>query len=131
AQVREQVKNFVWPWVFGQWEASSLSFYDFFLPETQLEISDELRRKFDIWEATAELGIIYPLEHVAVVCQKPKAIYKNEYGLHCEGGMALEYEGWGIYSLNGVRVPEYLAVTPSQELDINWYHSQENADVKT
>lgn len=129
--VSSQVSDFILPWIVGQWGAGLFGFYDFFLNETDIGVSDEVRRRFDIWSATSELGLIYPLEHVAVVCQKPKEIYKNEHGLHREGGMAVEYEGWGFYALNGVRVPEYLAMTPSEELDIQFFHDEKNADVRT
>lgn len=45
--------------------------------------------------------------------------------------MAVEYKNWGVYSLNGIRVPEYLAMTPSEDLEIDWFHQQQNADVRT
>jgi hypothetical protein len=68
------------------------------------------------------------------VCQKPTEIHLNENNvLHKDGGPALAYGGLGdfkIYSLNGVTVPEYIAVTPSHELKIEDYHKESNADVK-
>ena len=45
--------------------------------------------------------------------------------------MAIEYpDGWGLYFLNGIKVPEYLVKTPEEELDINFYLKETNADVK-
>jgi hypothetical protein len=115
----------------GSFDALSISFYDFFLSETAVKISDELRDKFNVWKSTTELGIIYPLDNVCVVSRKPKTIRKNNLGLHCENGPALEYEGLSIYALNGVRVPEYLVVTNSHDLSMDWYKEQNNADVRT
>jgi hypothetical protein len=39
-------------------------------------------------------------------------------------------DGWAIWSLHGVRVPEWLAVTPSGQLDPIRIHEIENAEVR-
>ena len=46
--------------------------------------------------------------------------------------MALRYsDGYGLYCLNGIRVPEYLAMTPESSLDIDFFNKEKNADIKT
>ena len=52
--------------------------------------------------------------------------------LHSNGSPAWEYaDGVKGWSLNGVAVPQYLAETPEEDLNIEWYLTQKNADVKT
>jgi hypothetical protein len=146
-EIKERVKNYftvekdievdtpVYPYQDGSFFASVLSFYDYMFNELKIELEPDLRKKYDIWERTSELGMIYPLENVCFVSQKPTVIKLNEEKqLHCDGGPAFEYAGYGdfkIYSLNGVRVSEYLAVTPEEQLDIQKFHDITNADEKT
>jgi hypothetical protein len=122
------------PYQTGSFFASVFSFYDYFLNEVDIEIDPELRKKYFQWQKTCEIGCIYPLEDVTVVCQKPLCVHLNENNVaHKDGSAAIEYDGLGdfkIYSLNGVTVPEWLAVTPAQDIDIEKYNLIENADVK-
>lgn len=122
------------PYQTGSFFASVFSFYDYILEELKIDIDQELYNKYKTWEETCKLGCIYPLDNLTVVCQKPKTIKLNENNvLHCDGGPALEYDGEGdfkIYALNGVSVPEYLAMTPSHKLDLELYNKEKNADVK-
>jgi len=122
------------PWQSGSFFAATFSFYDFMFEEVNVEIAAELYAKYKTWEATSQLGCIYPMEEYTIVCEKPTKIFLNaENRLHRDGGPALTYAGRGelkIYSLNGVRVPEYIAVTPEEKLDLEYYKTIQNADVK-
>ena len=122
------------PWQSGSFFVSTFSFYDFMIRELGVEIEEDILTKYNIWERTSELGCIYPLDNITIVCEKPTEIHMNEANvLHCDGGPALTYSGLGdfkIYSLNGVAVPEFLAVTPAEEIDLEEYNKLENADVK-
>lgn len=122
------------PWQSGSFFSATFSFYDYMLEVVGVEFESELWAKYKTWEATSQLGCIYPLEDVTVVCEKPTKICLNEDNvLHCDGDCALEYAGLGdfkIYALNGVRVPEWLALTPANKLEIEQYNTIENADVK-
>jgi hypothetical protein len=122
------------PWQSGSFFAATFSFYDFMFEEVGVEIDAELYTKYKTWEATSQLGCIYPMEEYTIVSEKPTEIYLNsENRLHRDGGAALTYAGRGdlkVYSLNGVRVPEYVAVTPEEKLDLEYYKTITNADVK-
>ena len=122
------------PWQTGSFYASTFSFYDFMVEEVGVELEAELYAKYKVWEATSQIGCIYPLDGLTVVSQKPITIHLNENNmLHKDGGPAIEYAGMGnlkVYSLNGVHVPEYVAVTPEEQLDLEYYNTIENADVK-
>jgi len=122
------------PWQSGSFFAGTFSFYDFMFEEVGVEVDAELYVKYKTWEATAQLGCIYPMKEYTVVSQKPTEIYLSEQNqLHRDGGAALVYAGRGdlkVYSLNGVRVPQYVAVTPEEKLDLEYYKTIQNADVK-
>lgn len=127
------------PWQSGSFFVSTFSFYDYMFEVLGVKIDEELYRKYKIWEATSEIGCIYPIDDAesglsfTIVSQKPTEIHLNENNvLHRDGGPALTYAGMdkNIYALNGVQVPEYLAVTPAEELDLEYYNTLTNADVK-
>jgi hypothetical protein len=122
------------PYQTGSFFASVFSFYDYMFECVGVELDKDLWVKYKKWEATSEIGMIYPLDNLTVVCEKPTEIHLNEnLVLHRDGGPAVVYAGLGdykIYCLNGVTVPEYLAVTDAEKLDINKYHEEKNADVK-
>lgn len=123
------------PYQTGSFFAHVFSFYDYMLEELQIDTPKDVYVKYKIWEETAKIGCIYPLDELTVVSQKPTEIHTNENNvLHRDGGPALVYAGYGdvnVYSLNGVAVPEYLAVTPEEQLDINLYNKEKNADVRS
>lgn len=110
------------------------SFYDFMFNEVGVEIDAELLKKYKVWERTSAIWGIYPLEGLTVICEKPTVYKTNEEGvIHCDGGPAIVFDGLGdfrIFALNGTRVPEYLAVTPSHQIDLEMYNKETNADVK-
>jgi hypothetical protein len=123
--------EFVYPYLDGSFSASMMSFYDFFIEENLVEVSAELLRKWTAWKNTSDLGLIYPMPNFCVVSQKPTLILRNEHGLHCESGPALEYgPTFQIWSLNGVTVPKELVMTPSGQLDPEFLTTEKNADVK-
>lgn len=125
------------PYQTGSFFASLFSFYDYLVDQfgfEKLGIKPDLGKKYEIWQRTSEIGMIYPLDQVTIVCEKPIAIHLNENNvLHRDGGPALEYAGNGgmkLWYLNGVKVPEYLVTTPSHELTVDQFLSEKNADVR-
>ena len=113
---------------------STFAFYDFMINEVKVPIEKDLLDKYKKWEATSRLFAIYPLDNITIVCRRPKEIHLNENNvLHKDGAAALVFNGEGdfkVYSLNGVTVPEYLAVTPAQDLNVDDYLKENNADIK-
>ena len=124
--------EFVYPYQDGSFFASGFSCYDFFVNEKLVTLPDELLSKFEAARDTSKLGLIWPLDKVCIVCQKPTKISRNEkLQLHNETGKAVEYtDTWGFYALNGVVVPEYLVITPAEELSMDFFKKEENADIK-
>jgi hypothetical protein len=134
-EIEMVLEDYVNPYQDGSFSAQIFAFYDYMLNELKVPLEEDILRKYKIWEATVELGLIFPLDNVCIVTEKPTTIKLNENRvLHCDGGPALQYEGRGdltVYSLNGVKVDEYLAVTRSHELTLEYYNTLQNADVKT
>lgn len=119
----------------GSLYSSVLSFYDFMINEVGIELEEHLVNKYKAWEATTELGLMFPLDDVMIVTQKPTEIHFNEDGeLHAEGKPAIKYAGLGnfdVYSLNGTRVPKWLALAGYADLNVNQFTRIRNAEVRT
>lgn len=134
---RIKLESFSTPYLVGSFDASIWSFYDYCQQVLGVNYKEKTQN-FAIWKATSELGMIFPFDHVCIVSQKPTTIKLNENRVaHCDGGPAIEYAGRGngktnikIFMLNGIRVPEWLAVTPSGNLTVEDYSRLDNADQK-
>lgn len=136
--------SFVMPHLTGSFDVSIFSFYDFFRNQLKVDLGGKdpiYNKRYDIWQSTTELGLIFPLMDVAIVSQKPTTIKLNEENLaHCDGGPAIEYagrangpggkDGLKLFILNNTRVPEWLAVTPSHQIPIERYKEIQNADIQ-
>jgi len=74
----------------------------------------------------------HPFDDVVFISERPIRLTVNETGnLHNETQMAIEYsDGWGMYCLNGISVPKYLVETPDENLSIDFFTKETNADVK-
>jgi hypothetical protein len=130
-QLPEGDRDFIYPFQDGSFFSYMFSYYDFFVAEKLVPVDAELKQKLDAWFATSKLGLIYPLDDVCVVSQKPNQIHVDERGrLHCENGPAIEYPGYKLFSLNGITVPEYLVMTASEDLTMEFFKAEKNADVK-
>ena len=131
--LKMEIETYTTPYLNGSFDANVWSFYDFFKDEVGIDFKDA-SENYAIWHSTHKLGQIYPMPTAVVVSQKPTVIHLNENNVtHCDGGPAIAYDGYGlnkIFILNGTRVPEWLAVTPSSQLTLEQYNELENADHK-
>jgi len=108
ASVGASVGASVWASGYGQHEANWLAFYDFFKEACKLE--QETNRLNGLWKIAKNAGWFLPHENICWISERPIALHRNARGqLHNENGMAIKYpDGWGVYSLNGVRFTEEL-----------------------
>jgi hypothetical protein len=98
-----------------------------------VEFSKEDSQLLDEWfNESKHLHWWFPFTDVCYISERPIRLTVNEAGaLHNEKFKAIEYaDGWGMYYLNGIKVPEYLVVTPSEYLNIDFFLKEKNADVK-
>lgn len=117
------------PYIDGHLNAAYFSFYDYI--NKVLGVEYPCQKKYDWYRTTLKIGHFYPLEEVCIISQKPiKYSFNDDGRVHGDGKPAIEYaDGWSVYCLNGVNVPEYLAMTPVGILDINFFLECKNADV--
>lgn len=100
-------------WCYGQQEAGSLSFYDFFRQTKLLKCVNDLE---GFYEAAEESGWWKPYDNCIIATRKPLRVAVEESGdLHHESEKALEYrDGWGLYRWRGISVPDWVITNPER-----------------
>lgn len=94
-----------------------------FCQKIGIKYAPEDARKLDIWEDLTHGGWVISFEKLSICVERPVEIYwtkapLQDRRLHRDGGAALLYrDGWAVYSLNGVLVPDWLALTPEGQID--------------
>jgi hypothetical protein len=75
---------------------------------------------------------IWPNKDFCMACERPTVTHMNARGqLHKNGAMAISWpDGWGLWMLNGVQVPQWIAETQESQLDPKRVVEIENADVR-
>jgi hypothetical protein len=136
-KLKLQIEQFYTPYLRGSFDASFYSFYDFFRDEVGIKY--EVNAEYEAMRASHILGYIFNIKDVGpqnmcIVCQKPVEINLNENNvIHGDGQPAIRYKGRGnvrVYALNGIVVPEWLAMTKSTDIPLKNYNLIENADQK-
>lgn len=114
---------------YGCHDAAWLGFYNFVLTELKV---DTLKPLTGLLKLSQSCGWWTPLRDVAIFQHRPTELHLNAEGRpHCDGGPAIAYrDGWKLFSLNGVRVDEAIAVTPGDQLDPKMMIKIDNADVR-
>ena len=128
-----EITSFVSPFIDGSFSASLFSFYDYMFNELKVPIEPDILRKYKIWENSTKLGMVFPLDDVCFVSQKPLSIKVNEKNeIHADAnGPAIEYAGHyapNVWALDGTVVPQELAETPHHKMSIEQYNDLKNAD---
>jgi len=133
---------------YGQHDASWLGFYDYFYNVVGLK--EEVEPILPLMEFSKRVGWFLPFKEVIYICERPcvlslksgnDKVYLFENvkpdiaitngQLHCDGGPAIGFrDGKKLYYLNGVRVPEELAMTPHGEIDPSGFVKIQNAEVR-
>lgn len=129
SQVRSQVRSFHWPYLYGNYDAGYFSFYDFM--SEVMKIKYDCKAKYDLYKETTRLGLIYPLDNICIVSEKPSIINIKNGRLHCENGPSVAYkDGLEVYSLNGIKVPKEIVMTPAKEFTKEMILNEQNADIR-
>lgn len=68
----------------------------------------------------------------ALISRRPvSTVLNNRFDLHCDGGPAIAWrDGTRLYYLNGVSVPEAIAITPAKSLDPKLLLKTVNSEVR-
>ena len=119
----------MWASGYGQHDAGWLGFYDYFNNVLKLEKQTEDLK--GLWIIAQNAGWFLPYENICWISERHNICNIKNGKIHCDGGPAVAYpDGFKIWALNGVRVPQYLAETNDGNLDIDFFKKESNADVK-
>ena len=82
-------------------------------------------------ESSREGGFRLMHDEFCMVSDFPKTILKDDRNRpHCDTGPSHEWrDGWKLYHIHGVRVPDYIVDRP-QEITIAKIHAEKNAEVQ-
>lgn len=79
----------------------------------------ECKKLIPTFELSKQCGYIIPYKNYCFITEKPTKINMKNGKLHNETGKSIEWsDGWGLYSLDGITVPEWLIETPKDKLDL-------------
>lgn len=93
-----------------------ISFYNYFDEVLNIKGTEKIRPTVALAQ---DVGWIFPYSTFCVLTEKPTEIHMNPRGqLHNEHGMSIKWsDGYGLYSLNGVTVPDWVITTPRDDVD--------------
>lgn len=141
---RDAFSNFC----YGNHDAGWLSFYDYCYEV--LGLHEEVEPLRPLIEFSKEVGWYLPFDDVIVISERPEfisliaedsVVHKIENSLpedvilngklHCDGGPALRFrDGSCLFYLNGVKVPEEVAVSHSSKIPAKMFAEIKNAEVR-
>jgi len=127
-QVGDQVRAQVRAQAFGSHDSSWLSLYECFGVVCGLQVVDRLSGLIGL---AKHCGWWAPYSTVCFLQDRPAKIHLVDGRLHCDGGPSISYrDGFCVYSLNGVRVPDWLAIQRSGEIDPTRITEIKNAEIR-
>jgi len=132
ANIENSIKEATALACWGQHDIGWISYFSYYR-DAGLLAMDENFSIIDMWlDLAKSAGWCYTFENLVVVCEKPTELHFNASGqLHKDGDMALKYsDGYGLYMLNGVAVPEWLAVQRDTEIDPSEIAKIKNVEVR-
>jgi hypothetical protein len=114
----------------NQWSAWD-SFLSFFRHVAKLDLPQY--EAYQHWESAAIHGgprIMHP--DFCMISDRPsKLVVDAQNRPHCEDGPFCEWsDGSALYALNGARVPEWLVMTPAEEIDPQAFARESNVEVR-
>jgi len=129
ASVRASVGASVWASSYGSHDADFLSFYSFF--RNELKLTTQTDKITGLTELANHCGWILPHENICFASERHCILNRDERGrLHSISDPAIMYpDGWKIYAIHGVRVPEYIVTNPEQ-ITIDKIDSEKNAEIR-
>jgi hypothetical protein len=84
-----------------------------------------------LWGLTRSTGWWWPFRGAVILTPRPSELHMASGRLHRDGGPALAYpDGFALWRLNGVAVPDWLAATPADAIDPRRLPAIPNASVR-
>jgi hypothetical protein len=115
--------------IYGQHDAGWISFYRYFYEVCHL--TKETEKINGLWQLAESAGWVLPHAKLCWVSERHHMLSRNDRGrLHSLSGPAIAYpDGWKIYAVNGVRVPEFIVERP-HEITLKHIQDEQNAEVR-
>ena len=100
--------------VYGSHEAGWLSFYDYF--NRVVNLKKETAPLEGLWMLARSAGWALPHQDICWISERHHILQRDDRGrLHATNGPAVAYpDGWAIYAIHGVRVPEWIITSPAK-----------------
>lgn len=116
----------------GQHEAGWVAYYLFPNLHLGVEYKKEDKKQLELWASVARSCMWWwPFENVCIISERLQEVHIENGVLHRDGGPAiLCRDGWVVYELHNVAVPEWLAVTKAEDIDPRRIKDLRNAEVR-
>jgi hypothetical protein len=125
--VWDQVGDQVYRAGYGSHDANWLAFYEYFREACGL--TTEAEKLIPLTRLAECCGWFWPFAGAVICTEKPEIISMVNGRLHADGGPAVRYpDGFSVWSLWGVRIPQWLAETPADKLDAQEILKLQNAE---
>lgn len=124
---KKSLQEYTQYFTYGNHEAVWLSFYEFFNNETEVD----LHEIEGLVEVAKECGWGIFMDEVSLVSEKPEQLHlDSQTRLHNTEGPAFSFrDGFKIYSVNGVVVPEDI-IEDRSSLTVDRIDKESNAEIK-
>ena len=118
-----------WGSLCGQHDAHWLGYYDFF--REVVGMTKETQKAIPLTHLVQSAGWTIPCKHICFVSERHTTLERDDKGrLHCLAGPAVRYpDGWSIYAVHGVRVPENVVMRPEQ-ITVTAINAERNSEIK-
>jgi len=106
-----------------------LAFYRYFHDECGLV--EETKALSGLWQLAMSAGWALPRKGICWVSERHSVVHLDEqHRIHCETGPAIQYpDGWSIYAIHGVRVPELVIMHP-EDITTQMITDESNEEVR-
>jgi hypothetical protein len=127
--VWSSVRDSIWDSAYGSHDSHWLGFYDYLNDVVKLEAHTEKLK--GLWMIAQSANWFLPHENICWISERHNICKLKEGRIHADGGPAIQYpDGFSIWALNGVRVPQSIAETPAEKIDANIILKEQNAEVR-
>lgn len=126
--VWQSVRQSVEQSVYGQHDSAWLAFYDYFAEVCDLKIETE--KLNGLWWLAKNAGWAVPHTNICFVSERHNVCKLENGRIHCDNGPAIAYpDGFSIYAIHGVAVPENVVMSPKSQT-IQEIESESNSEVQ-
>jgi hypothetical protein len=108
-------------------------FYRFFEKECSVKLKKIDSDNLFVFEQLLEnSSFMAQLDGLVVISRKPVKAHRDDRNRpHKDGGKVFEWaDGWGFYMLHGVRVPEWLVMTPAEKIILSDIFKESNVEIR-